>query len=141
MATLPETAVASGKYYYLNLLVFLFNHPLPPLHSFQVRNGVRVRRQNTDDRMRTGRPDQSDTRQLRPLLDHHLQRPWERRLERQLYVGQEPARAAHQVSVINIPIHIYDTLVRGRPFRRKHRVHLSGLLALFFTALSPSLCL
>lgn len=52
--------------------------------------------------MRTGHADQSDTRQLRALLDHDLQRSRQRRLERQLHVGEELARAAHKVSNISL---------------------------------------
>lgn len=72
--------------------------------SSQVRDGIRVRGQDSDHRVRQGQLHQLDPRQLRSFLHHHLQRPRQRQVERQLHVLQESASPAVQVSTTNYNI-------------------------------------
>lgn len=65
----------------------------------EVRHRVRLRGQNTVDRVRRGNADPSNQSELRKVLDNDMQRAWEHRLERQLYVTQIIPGAEHRVSI------------------------------------------
>lgn len=64
-----------------------------------VRHCVRMWRQDSEDRVQGWRVDQLDPSQLRSLLHHHLQRPWQHRVVGQLHVAQVSSRPSQQVSI------------------------------------------
>lgn len=63
-----------------------------------VRHGLRLRGQDTQDRVQGRRTDPVDPSQLRKVFHHHLQWPRQHRMERQLHVPQIPPSPSQQVS-------------------------------------------
>lgn len=64
----------------------------------EVRYRIRLRRQDAGDRVRRGEADPSDSRELRQVLHHDMQRARQHRVERQLHVAQIVPRAEQRVS-------------------------------------------